>query len=259
MQIWGQRRRRWCAGCWLVGLGLGVFDVSAQEFDHQHAAFAVILQQHVRDGLVDYRSLSADPQPLDHYLDTLDSVSERTFNSWVIPQRLSFLINLHNATVLKMVSDRYPVPSFQRVAGLFRDPWEQPVVRLFGNRLTLRILRDNILRRHYAEPGIHFALVPAAVGAPPLRSEPYVPERLYAQLDDQLARFLADVRNNRIEPDGPRLILSPIFRWYREDFVTRAGSLEVYLRPRLPAGFERDFSIRYHSYDWALNGQAPAQ
>ncbi len=208
---------------------------------HTHAAFAAILQQHVRDGLVDYRALSEHPEALQQYLDQLAAVSERTFNGWVIPKRLAYLINLYNATVLKMVADAYPVRSFQRVSGWFGDPFTEPSVRLFDARITLTILRDNIMRRHYAEPGIHFALVPAARGAPPLRNEPYQPDRLYEQLEDQVRVFLADPHNNEINLARERLELSPIFKRFQEDFVQRAGSVRVYLQPYLPGPTRRGF------------------
>lgn len=251
------RRGGWLV---LVGLWLGVVPGFAQAFDHQHATYAQVLQRYVHDGLVDYRALCLDPALLHRYLDELAAVPEWTFESWIIPQRLAFLINLHNATALQMVVDAYPVPSFQRVSGLFRDPWEQPTVRLFGNAITLRILRDNLMRRDYAEPGIHFALVPAALGAPAIRAEPYVPDRLAQQLDDQARTFLKNVRNNRIDRGRRRLSLSPLFRWYEADFVKRAGSIEAYLRPYMPDGMDsRGFSVRYLSYDWALNDAQPGR
>ncbi len=250
----------------LIGLavcGVGLMPCRpalAQEFDHTHAALAAILQQHVRDGLVDYRALSQHPEALNQYLDQLAAVSERTFNGWVIPKRLAYLINLYNATVLKMVADAYPVRTFQRVSGWFGDPFTEPTVRLFGARITLTILRDNIMRRHYAEPGIHFALVPAARGSPPLRNEPYQPDRLYEQLEDQVRLFLADSHNNKIDLARERLELSPIFRRFQEDFIQRAGSVRVYLQPYLPAGQRAgDFSIRYRSFDDALNDLHPGR
>lgn len=242
----------------LLGMFLGARPARAQDIDHTHAAYAAILGEVVQDGRVDYRALHQKPEALNRYLDEMATVSERTFDGWDIPHRLSYLINLHNATVLKMVADRYPVRSFKRVAGWFGDPFTKPVVRLFGNRITLTILRDNIMRRHYAEPAIHFGLVPAARGAPPLREEPYVPDRLYEQLDDQLERFLADEHNNRVDRVQGRLQLSPIFRWYKADFEWRAGSVEDYLRPHLAKGGPpQDYSVSYRSYDWSLNDLHP--
>jgi hypothetical protein len=159
-----------------------------------------------------------------------------------------------------MVTDRITrCVQFQKGGGLVRRSLRPS--RWCGcsaTRITLTILRDNIMRRHYAEPAIHFALVPAARGAPPLREEPYVPDRLYEQLDDQLERFLADEHNNRVDRVQGRLQLSPIFRWYKADFEWRAGSVEDYLRPHLAKGGPpQDYSVSYRSYDWSLNDLHP--
>ncbi len=46
------------------------------------------------------------------------------------------------------------------------------------------------IRKQFREPRIHFALVCAALGCPPLRSEAYVAPRLEEQLEDQAHAFL---------------------------------------------------------------------
>lgn len=240
------------AGCAMF-FARGAEAAAAPEFDHQHHRYAEVLRRSVSGGLVDYRYLHDHPEELDRYLDELAATPERAFELWTLPERLSFLINLYNATVLKMVAGKYPVSSFKRVAGFFGDPWDEPTVRLFGSRITLGILRDNILRRFYAEPAIHFALCSAAAGGPNLRGEPYVPDRLFDQLENQLRQFLSDSRRNRFDSGRNRIYLSPVFRWYEADFAKRSGSVLVYLRPYLPEGFGPDVSIRYEDFDWSLN------
>jgi hypothetical protein len=233
------------------------------EFDHAHPRYAAVLRDHVREGLVDYAGLKVHPEPLAAYLDELAAVTEREFNSWVVAERLSFMINLYNAQVLQLVADHYPVSGIRRIGGWFGTPWnERPVVRLFGNRITFDILVDNYMRRHYAEPAIHLALVCATRGAPPLRDEPYVPDRLYDQFLDQGRAFLVRAPGNRIDLEGRRLYLSPVFQRYQEDFERKAGSVAAYVRiyvaPDLGEALRRErFSIRYTDYDWALNDQTP--
>lgn len=254
---------RFGAGAVLLALAL-TLPASGGEpvpgFDHSHARLAVLLRDCVSGGVVDYRALKARRAELSAYLDEMAAVREREFNAWVVPERLAYLINLHNAQVLAMVTDRYPVRSFRRVTGWFGgDPAEQPVVRLFGNRTTLNVIVDKMLRRHYAEPAIHFALCAAARGGPPLRNEPYVPERLYEQFADQGRLFLATAPWNRVDVERRRLYLSPIFKWYRADFERRAGSLDAYVRIYLredlaQAMRDRSFSVRFTSYDSSLNG-----
>jgi hypothetical protein len=113
----------------------------------------------------------------------------------------------------------------------------------------------------YREPRIHFALVCAAIGCPPLRSEPYVGARLGEQLDDQLRRFLAEPEKNRYDATKNTLHLSPIFKWYAADFTEPAGSLVLYVKPFLPEAQHTALTdparvkVRFTDYNWALNAQ----
>lgn len=245
----------------LLWAGLCALAAAAEPFDHAHTLYDGVLRRVVRDGLVDYRALKADPQDLKRYLDTLAEVAEGEFGSWTVPQRLAYLINLYNAQTLQLVVDHYPVRSIKRTAGWFGDPWKLSIVRLFGNRVTLDIVEHNLIRRHYAEPAVHFALVRGTRGSPPLRGEAYVPDRLYDQLLDQGRAFLASPPRNRIDAGKRRLYLSPVFKWYADDFTRKAGSVQAYVRIYFPeevaAVMQRGgFSIRYTDYDWSLNDLA---
>lgn len=232
---------------------------AATDFDHSHAEFAIVLDAVVSDeGLVDYASLKADPSMLDKYLDRLAGVSETRFNEWREPQRIAFLINLYNAATLRLIINHYPVKSIKDIGGFLNGPWDQPVMRLFGETMDLNTVEHKILRKDYAEPRIHFALVCAAKGCPPLRGEPYVASRLDEQLDDQAKQFLANAQKNRVAAGTRTVYLSPLFNWYGEDFEKKSGSVLAFLKSywpgNPPAGYEQ-FRIRYTDYDWSLNEQ----
>ncbi|MGH7819703.1 MAG: DUF547 domain-containing protein, partial [Candidatus Binatia bacterium] len=181
-------------------------------FDRAHSTYAAVLARFVRDGLVDYAGLRASPGDLDRYLDSAAGVGEADFRRWPRAERIAFLVNLYNAQTLRLVLDHYPVDGIRDIGGWFRGPWRQPVVRLFGRTISLDDVEHGILRKEYDEPRIHFALVCAALGCPPLRAEPYVGERLDAQLDDQGRRFLAERAKNRFDAAEGVLHLSPIFK-----------------------------------------------
>lgn len=227
-------------------------------FDRSHAALDALLKQHVRDGEVDYPALKADPRPLADYLEQLGTVREAEFNRWPVPDRLAFLINLYNAATLKLVVDHYPVKSIRDVGSLFRSPFKLPIVPLFGRRVPLDTVEHEILRRQYAEPRIHFALVCAARSCPPLRAEAYVGARLDQQLREQGERFLRDARRNRVDLAGRTLYLSEIFKWFGEDFEKAAGSVQRFVADYLPPAAavvarQDGFRVRYLTYDWSLN------
>lgn len=120
-------------------------------------------------------------------------------------------------------------------------------------------MEHKVLRVDYAEPRIHFALVCAAKGCPPLR-EAFVGTRHEEQLVDQAKQFLSESTKNRVDAANRTVYLSPIFKWYAGDFEKKSGSLLAALKPYWPeeeARIDTDgFQISYTDYDWSLNEPA---
>ena len=234
----------------------------AADFDQTHAALNPILQAHVKDGLVSYARLKADRTPLDAYLSSLAEVTEAEFRRWPENERLAFLINLYNATTLQLIIDHYPVGSIKEIGSFLKGPWDQSTVDLFGRTRTLNDLEHKIIRVDYQEPRIHVALVCAAKGCPPLRNEAYIGDHLEAQLAGQVGLFLANARKNRVDADHRTVYLSPIFKWYGEDFEKKSGTVLKALQPYWPKADQENlrkgsFRIRYTDYDWSLNNRNP--
>lgn len=232
----------------------------AQGFDQTHTHYARVLEKFVLNGLVDYSGLKAAPADLRAYLDQAEGVKEGAFEKWTRPQQLAFLINVYNATTLQLVADRYPVKSIKKIGGLFTSPWRLPVVRLWGETNSLDWLEHEIIRARYTEPRIHFALVCAARGCPPLRREPYAGARLEAQLNDQGRTFLAQTEKSRYDETSRTLHLSPVFKWSRDEFLADAGSVQAFVRrywnPAEAAKLDQPkLRIRYTDYDWSLNAR----
>ena len=231
--------------------------VAAAGFDQSNALFDGVLKQYVKSAHVDYAALKAHPQDLNRYLDQVSAVSKIEFKKWSEPQQIAFLANAYNAYTLRLIIKNYPVKSIKDIGSFINGPWDQPVVQLFGETITLNTLEHKILRKDYAEPRLHFALVCAAKGCPPLRGEAYVAARLNEQLDDQAKQFLAESGKNRIAATERTVYLSPIFKWYGGDFEKKSGSVLAALKPYWPgkAVATDDFKIRYTDYDWSLNEQ----
>ena len=244
----------------LACLLFAAFAARAVAFDHAHARLAKVLATHVTDGAVDYAALKSSPAGLAAYLDELAAVKEAEFKAWKQPQQLAFLLNLYNAATLRLITDHYPVKSIKDTGSLFKGPWKQEIVRLWGRTTTLDEVEHGILRARYAEPRVHFALVCAAKSCPPLRSEPYVADTLDAQLTDQARRFFAQPAKNRVEAATDTLWLSPIFDWFRADFTKDGRTLEEFVAPffgvadakRIRAGGLR---VKFTDYDWSLNAK----
>ena len=248
----------------LIALTLSFTAVDGAEFDHAHAIFGRVLEKNAKNGLVNYRALKTDPRDLDSYLAALDAVEERDFKQWAEASQLAFLINLYNASVLKLIVDHYPVKSIRKIGGWFGQPWDVEVVPYFGSIATLGYLEHEILRKNYREPRIHFALVCAALGCPGLRPEPFIPEALDRQLDEQGRKFLGDPRKNRLDVKTRTAHLSPIFKWFAADFERQSGSVLKFIRPCFAPEIQSalaqgNWKVRYTDYDWSLNDLSAAR
>lgn len=248
--------------CWVFGgalLACSIFGTAEGfAFDHTHQQLDGVLKKFVKDGLVNYAGLKADPKVLRTYLDGAAAVKADDFEKWNQSQQLALLINVYNAATIDLIVQRYPIASIKKIGSLFKGPWDQPVVRLFGETVTLNYLEHDVLRRKYSEPRVHFAIVCAALGCPPLRPEAYTADRLDEQLTDQGRTFLNSKQKNRIELEKRVVYLSPIFKWFPEDFEKQSGTVIKFIAPYYPANVQEElkkdgFKVRYTDYDWSLN------
>jgi hypothetical protein len=125
--------------------------------------------------------------------------------------------------------------------------------------LTLDDVEHRIIRKEFRDARIHVALVCAAVGCPPLRSEAYIGERLDAQLDEQARRFLGQPEKNRVDVTTRTVHGSPIFTWYHEDFGGDLRGVGAFWARYVPPGPAQDllrsgdFRWLDTEYDWSLN------
>ena len=216
---------------------------------------------------VDYEGFAESRQKLAAYLNELASVSKVDFDRWSVAEQLAFLINAYNAWTVELILEHYPgIESIRDIGLLPGAAWRLRIVELFGWEISLDNLEHNMIRGwdRFHEPLIHFAVNCAAIGCPALSDRAYSGATLKDQLDRNARYFLKDrSRNYTIRGD---LYVSPIFRWYREDFQNGWGgyeSLSAFLaehrealglseaqRAALMSGRIR---IRFSRYDWSLN------
>jgi hypothetical protein len=174
-------------------------------------------------------------------------------------QRLAFWINAYNILAIDLVLGRYPVASIRDIGSFFSPVWKAEAGRIGGKARSLAEIEHEILRP-LGEPRIHAAIVCASVSCPDLRREPFEPARIEAQLDDQLRVWLANPqKGSRIDRASGTLTLSPLFKWFAEDFEGRGGVLEA-IGPYLPEASRRwianrpgEPEVAYFDYDWSLN------
>ncbi|MFH0822177.1 MAG: DUF547 domain-containing protein [Pseudomonadota bacterium] len=259
---------------WGVSTGIA----SATDFSYDN--FAKVLGVYVDErGMVDYQGLKAHRKPLDDFIASLSRLAPKIYEGWTDKAKPAFWINAYNALTLKAIIDHYPIEaslvksflypknSIRQIPGV----WDKLTFTVMGKDMTLDGIEHNVLRPTFNEPRIHVALVCAAMGCPPLRNEPYTGGKLDAQLDDQATTFLKQKAKFRVDRNAGKVLVSPIFDWFGQDFVKNYATekvdsrrsekdtaiIEFIRRYAGPADqtylSKGGLSIEYLKYDWSLN------
>ena len=107
--------------------------------------------------MVDYGLLKKDPAELEAYLNLAATVPHSQFDGWKRPRRMAFLLNVYNASTLKLLAEE-PVDSIKDIGGV-RSVWKLKTVRLFGKKFSLHDVEHTMIRGQFDSPAVHFALV----------------------------------------------------------------------------------------------------
>lgn len=216
-----------------------------------HGAFDQVLRRHVRDGLVNYEGIRREDAKA--LLDYLQSMAEMDIEKLSPAERFASYVNVYNATMIQAVLERSAGhPEWTPAANdfvVFRDAR----VRLRGRTITLNELENDVLRKGYADPRVHVALVCGASSCPRLLSRAYEGADLERVLEENLHTFLHDGLRNQIDHDEKTVRLSKIFEWYRGDFGGEAGIRKLLQRQFNSA--VAAYRIEYLEYSWELNRQ----
>ena len=251
----------------------------AAPFDH--APIDAILKEYVSAGRVDYQRLQQNRTALDQYVASLADVKPSDYESWDEPNKIAFWLNAYNAITMKIILDHYPIKrsgsllarafpanSIRQIPG----QWDKIQHTVMDKPMVLNDIEHGTLRKLFKEPRVHMALVCAARGCPPLRSEAYEGSRLSDQLDDQARTYLANQEAGlRIDREEKAVALSSIFSWFGEDFLKaygdpkelkglggKKGAVLAFVTRYLPPDDQAllrsgDVKIKFLDYDWTLN------
>ncbi len=247
--------------CALVILAM---TAAAEALGVDHAAFDTLLRRHASDGLVDYDAFEGAPD-FRAYLDRLAATDAAKLAP---AEQLAFWINAYNAYTIHLINlrgERDSIRNIKAPGSPLKGAWAEPVARIGSRTYTLDEVEHQVIRRRFREPRIHFALVCAALGCPPLRAEAYDGGRIEAQLEEQARLFLLKTpEKNRVDPEKGVVYLSPIFDWFKEDFGGNEAAVLRYIARFYPEGHEKRLllsgkaTVVQTGYDWKLNKRASA-
>jgi hypothetical protein len=209
---------------------------------------------------MDYGHLKAhDAKALEALKQALGRVNVAALNR---KQQLAYWINVYNVNSVATIVESYPVESIRDIS---TDPirrlnvFSKARIPFGGALLSLDDVENEKIRTPFHDPRIHFAINCAAKSCPPIRTEAYTGERVDAQLDDQVRKFLAGVRYGK---KGDTLVIhvTKIVDWFGKDFEEWGGGKATFLRrfvapdkQKLIDAAKGDLDFDYDDYDWSLN------
>jgi hypothetical protein len=195
-----------------------------------------------------------DRMMLKGYLASLSATPISDFNR---EQQQAFWINLYNALTVKTVLDHYPVKSIRDISpDLFPPgPWNQKLVEIEDEALTLDDIEHLILRPTWQDPRIHYALSCAAIGCPNLQPHAFTAENTEIMFDQAAREFINHPRAASV--NYGLLRVSSLYDWYQVDFGASEAGVIAHLRQygnsKLLGSLEGRNSIDNYHYDWTLN------
>ncbi len=245
-----------------------------------HEAFEALLRRYVSaDGYVDYEIWHGGPesrQQLDAYLAAVAKFSPVNAADRFPTERetLAYWMYAYNAYVVWSVLDKWPLQSvtdvtapLEIVKGLgffYRRRFS-----FGGEFLSLYHVENEIIRKQYRDPRIHFVLNCGSESCPTLRPELPTGDELLRFFERSTDEFVSDPKHVEIDHKARRIRLSAIFKMYKSDFIDdlRARGLPsdrgpvAWVEAVAPEDIReeliraRDYVVDYKDFDWALNSQ----
>ena len=244
---------------------LSAAPLAADTFDH--SAFDALLKKHVVKGMVDYDAFAKAPE----FAAYLAALAKADLTKLDQNEKLALWMNAYNAYTIQLINkhkERESIRNINKSAFIKgHGPWREKLATVGGTAYHLDNIEHDIIRKEFKEPRIHFSLVCAAMGCPPLRSEAYTAAKQNEQLDAQAKEFLLDSpTKNRVDVAKGVYYGSPVFsKYYREDFGNTDAAITKYMSQFYPEGPEKALlaggkaKIQETDYDWTLNSQEKAR
>lgn len=214
-----------------------------------------LLKSHVRSGqkqgihgqLVDYKAWNADAR----HADAMRLIAQMQTDGLSEKEAMAFWINAYNLLTIDLILKQNERDSIKKIGGILGNAWKDYQWTIGGKPYTLDQIEHEILRP-MGDPRIHMAINCASLSCPDLRAEGYIAEKLDAQLDDQVSKFLRN-SGKGIRKNSGGIELSKIFDWFEEDF-NAGGGVIAFIRSYDPSVAKDTRISGYFDYNWKLNG-----
>jgi hypothetical protein len=235
---------------------------AAQAADFDHLKFDQVLKTYVdTQGQVDYNGIAADKT----FFEYMRSLETSKVGALSRDGQLAFWINAYNAVTIDKVIKWKPKKSVREtfVPGVWTGTkfFTSRQHTVAGQLLSQDDIEHEILRKTFQDPRIHFAIICASSGCPPLPQTAYTAENVQSRLEEETREYLHSKRGLQIDYVENTITLSKLFDWFAGDFKSKSGSVVNFIKPYLDdkamASLDRMPKISYIEYDWALNAKEP--
>ncbi|GHA65324.1 DUF547 domain-containing protein [Photobacterium aphoticum] len=223
---------------------------STQQVDHQRwqlllDRYLIVAPQQTR---FRYSAVTDDDKyTLSRYLRDMAKIDPRQLNR---REQFAYWVNLYNAQTVQLILAHYPVSSITKIGGFFSfGPWNEKLLTINGQSLSLNDIEHRILRPIWREPRIHYVVNCASLGCPDLLPRAFTATNTDTLLEQAAKRFINSDKGVKI--DGDRVHLSSIYDWYGQDFGTQR-ELQQHLN-RYRTGAPITLQQISYDYDWQLN------
>ena len=214
-----------------------------QNFDYKN--YNLFLSNYVTsDGNVKYDQIKANKESLTTIINLF--TKNQPTSKWTKDEKMAYYINLYNVNTLKIVIENYPVKSIKDI----NKVWDKKFISSGKVKISLSDIENKILRK-MGESRIHFAINCASFSCPKLNTKAFMPLTLNTQLEAATKNFINDKNKNTLGLN--EIKISELFKWYKEDFVTKTTTIIDYLNKYSDIKIETSAKIGYLDYNWSLN------
>lgn len=231
----------------LINITLYCDAQSTKMSDFFEAANA-FFKEYVEDGKVAYKKVKTEPAQLEELVRQIRSMQLDEEKS---AENKAFLINTYNLVTIYSIIQNGLQKSPMDVEGFF----DKQTHRVAGKHMTLDQIEKEMLLPVYKDSRLHFVLVCAALGCPPIKPYAYVPGKLDQQMEESTISTLNSDYFIRVQAANRTVLVSELFKWYKEDFLSEADSILAYINNYRKRKIPITYEVGYYTYDWSLNTQ----
>lgn len=228
-------------------LGVGTVDIN--DLDTFFIKTDKFLASYVNDnGQVNYADLKKNPAALNALTDFM---AKADLSNADASTKKAFYINAYNITMIAAIVEKYPIASPLDDEDIFTGETHL----IAGEKLTLEQIEKEKLLATTGDERLHFVLVCAAKGCPPLFNRAFFPNQVEFQIKQRTRVALNDTYFVRVDGKNKQVGVSQIFKWYADDFKKDGLDVLTYINRFRNTTFPPDYKVTYYEYDWSLNEQ----